>query len=381
MLTAPITTTKVANELQTSSHDVGTLCTSSNINMYSKNKPVSYATSAGITDTERKSVNYGVTVPTKWSGEATTRKNWIYNKPTGGSSSPYRLGDFRNYNHGAVPCVRVELPEEFKTNESPYENYVFTVVINFNNAASNQFDQYSLSLQDLYQTHLNTYPTLVIEYATRQYVTSTESTLQQYINAGQTTIPISVNIADTPLYNQPEGTIVKVGVILSETQYTNADSYSGQAYSLDNPTYSAVKQYSLIVVAWLEGVSWTGVYQYQNTTGSGNRYLALTNAEMTITVPSDWIRQSIYLRFRAEVASSTGQQAQWITNQIYIDKEEFANSNTYTFTLPSIFTEFTVPQTSRGNFVLYAMASNRSLTDEQWETLSEPFGSQTITTF
>ena len=65
MLTAPITTTKVANELQTSSHDVGTLCTSSNINMWAKYKPVSYATNTGITEDQRKEVRYGINVPTK----------------------------------------------------------------------------------------------------------------------------------------------------------------------------------------------------------------------------------------------------------------------------------------------------------------------------
>lgn len=108
MLTAPITTTKVANQLGTSSHDVGTLCTNSNINMWAKYKPVSYATNTGITDSQRKSVNYGIQF-TKITSITQLGSNGVqdnstkakYIRPTGGSSSPYRLGDFRNYDHAA----------------------------------------------------------------------------------------------------------------------------------------------------------------------------------------------------------------------------------------------------------------------------------------
>ena len=32
-------------------------------------------------------------------------QNWIYNRPTGGVNSPYRLGDFRGYEHLATPIA------------------------------------------------------------------------------------------------------------------------------------------------------------------------------------------------------------------------------------------------------------------------------------
>lgn len=103
-----ISTTTVANALQTSSHDVGTLCTHTNINKWSKWKPVRYATNTGITEEQLKSTNYGFNVSALNTVELSQMQNntqvdWEYLRPTGGSSSPYRLGDFRNYNTEAQP--------------------------------------------------------------------------------------------------------------------------------------------------------------------------------------------------------------------------------------------------------------------------------------
>ena len=105
-LVAPITTTDVGTVLQSSSHDVGTLCSLNSINKWAKYKPVRYSTVTKLTEEQLKSVNYGL-VPSEnpeivskegltYDGEIQLGAEWIYNKPTGGSSSPYRLGDFLN---------------------------------------------------------------------------------------------------------------------------------------------------------------------------------------------------------------------------------------------------------------------------------------------
>ena len=99
-----ISTTTVANALQTSSHDVGTLCTHANINKWSKWKPVRYATNTGITEEQLKSVQFGLTAATHLTQsqmQGNSVVGWTYNKPLGGQNSPYRLGDFRNYNTDA----------------------------------------------------------------------------------------------------------------------------------------------------------------------------------------------------------------------------------------------------------------------------------------
>lgn len=114
------------------SNDLGTICKHSNINPYSKYKPVRKAQVGTMTDDNFKSVNWGYYFPIKCNltqcltlalGLTTDYSNmqtldgnayskptanavdmgnaWYYLKPTGGADSPYRLGDFRGYVHDA----------------------------------------------------------------------------------------------------------------------------------------------------------------------------------------------------------------------------------------------------------------------------------------
>ena len=98
--TTGISTTLVANTIGEGSNDVGTLCTSNKINAWSKWKPVSYQTLGSLTLDQLKETNYGLTTTPVTNPDNLTE--WLYTQPSGGSSSPYRLGDFRNYNHAAT---------------------------------------------------------------------------------------------------------------------------------------------------------------------------------------------------------------------------------------------------------------------------------------
>ena len=104
--TTKISTTLVGTTLGTSSRDVGTLCTHPAINKWSRWKPVSIAKITGITETDLESIDYGFSIPeyeTPYGAlnAVLAGAGWDYNKPTGGSYSPFRLGDFRNYEHFA----------------------------------------------------------------------------------------------------------------------------------------------------------------------------------------------------------------------------------------------------------------------------------------
>lgn len=90
------------------------LCTSPNINIWSKWKPVSLAKTAGLTAADLASVNYGFQInsgntalfTTYWDAILNAAKDadgWYYKRPYGTSASPYRLGDYRNYLPEAVP--------------------------------------------------------------------------------------------------------------------------------------------------------------------------------------------------------------------------------------------------------------------------------------
>ena len=108
--TTNITTTLVGQTIGVASRDVGTLCSSSLINKWSKYKPVIYPVistdgitnwwkaiggNCGLSITEYSDIDNLVTA-------IINGVTWAYNKPTGGASSPYRLGDFRGYAHDAV---------------------------------------------------------------------------------------------------------------------------------------------------------------------------------------------------------------------------------------------------------------------------------------
>lgn len=113
-----ISTSLVGTTLGTSSRDVGALCVHQNVNKWSKWKPVKYQSVVGLTDEQLKSINCGMIIPSFTTVAAlidyynnNPDLKWEYNKPTGGATSPYRLGDFRNYEHSAIKFYNVVIPE------------------------------------------------------------------------------------------------------------------------------------------------------------------------------------------------------------------------------------------------------------------------------
>lgn len=99
--TTNITTSLVAAALGESSSDVGKLCSSDKINRWSKYKPVRFNTVTSLTEEDLKSVNFGFTInSTSAVNTSTLQSAWTYLKPNGGLlNAPYRLGDFRGYDH------------------------------------------------------------------------------------------------------------------------------------------------------------------------------------------------------------------------------------------------------------------------------------------
>ena len=114
-LSTPINTTKVANTIQSSSRNVGVLCTASTINKWSKHKPIRYPKVDGLLEKEWRgttadilqNIIYGLKVGTggmNWKDLHNTNYEYV-GRPTGGANAPYRLGDFRGYDHDARPSL------------------------------------------------------------------------------------------------------------------------------------------------------------------------------------------------------------------------------------------------------------------------------------
>ena len=114
IITAPISIADVQLALGESGNgDLATLCTSSNVRMWSKSKPMSINKLFGITESDKEKVNYGISNLTwvesydackAYIGQSATA-NFTYSKPLGGASSPYRLEDFIGYDSTATAPI------------------------------------------------------------------------------------------------------------------------------------------------------------------------------------------------------------------------------------------------------------------------------------
>lgn len=116
-ITAPVSVDDVKSVLGESSNDLAALCKSSKINVWAKYKPTVFPSPFPDDWYKAKDGNYGINITVE-----NGKNNWkdlvaeyskanngyatLYNKPTGGASAPFRLGDFRGYFHNANPEVK-----------------------------------------------------------------------------------------------------------------------------------------------------------------------------------------------------------------------------------------------------------------------------------
>lgn len=143
-ITAPVGIGDIQNAIGVSGGgNIGTLCKSSNINMWAKYKPVQN-NKADTTDEWDFTNNKWKSTATWWKGlsnsniggitpkEITTTlteahmqtvigyyngttNGWVYDKPQGGVNQPYRYTDFADYNHRAAPPIQgIVYPEKTK---------------------------------------------------------------------------------------------------------------------------------------------------------------------------------------------------------------------------------------------------------------------------
>lgn len=130
-----INTTIVAQEIGVASNSVGNLCGSYNVNKWAKYKPVSYPSQFSIygesgTDTTiLKNLNFGLQA-TKIDRDTLATTEWTYLRPGGGQYSPYRIGDFRGYNHQAKPFLRID-DVQWNPFTTPVESLTITPTYKF----------------------------------------------------------------------------------------------------------------------------------------------------------------------------------------------------------------------------------------------------------
>lgn len=86
------------------STDLGTLISRGSFNQWSRWKPID-SPEVTLTEAELKKRNFGLNITNGKITDWDNIKPWGYNKPKGGASSPYRLGDVRDYNTDARPFL------------------------------------------------------------------------------------------------------------------------------------------------------------------------------------------------------------------------------------------------------------------------------------
>lgn len=136
-IVAPVSIDDVKSVLGESSNDLATLCKSSKINVWAKYKPTVYPSPFPDDWYKAKDGNFGINITVEngknnWKdliGEYSKTNNGygnIYNRPTGGANSPYRLGDFRGYFHHANPEVKDYLTNNVFIRESDTNQLLVT---------------------------------------------------------------------------------------------------------------------------------------------------------------------------------------------------------------------------------------------------------------
>lgn len=371
-------------------YDVAYICgnTHGKIKKYAKYKPVKVNTQIDITDTQRNGVRWGLTIPLRQMADIIKSSPWVYNPPVPGTNW-CRLTDFIGYNHNAIAPIKVNMPTELKTNGSNLENYLFTPTVGINTNAGTAWDSATcLSVQNVFDGYMNYYPTVILYYAAgeRYYIKSADKTLQNYINSNQLTIPVIINISDTPFYDMTGGQQIQCIYTMCANKYDGAETYGGNAVSFEYDTNADRTTYSLKVVGWLDGVQFVIDGTATNSVSGSTRTITLTSLTIKVTVPDDWIENTIFLRGKATIAGTTGSTTKFITDEFYISKDEFLNSRTYTKTFSSSELKnrtFTIASSSRGVFAIYAFASKIALSnnDNQWNTYGESVVSKDLISF
>lgn len=134
----------VKQTIGASSNDLGTLCIHPNVNIWAKYKPVTYPSpiTDGISDWWKGQDKMCGIVHPYVANASQINSTTIYKhkSPIGGSNSPYRLGDFRGYDHNALPPCEVVFPDVIKGDSSV--GNIITIL--YTDAAN------SLSLSDIF---------------------------------------------------------------------------------------------------------------------------------------------------------------------------------------------------------------------------------------
>ena len=208
IIVAPVSFADVNQILGTSHTDLATLCKDTNIKMWARRKPVSYAKIGVMTNADFVSVHCGLshtTNPLVDSNGRPRSDTWTYTKPSGGANSPYRLSDFDGYYPQAPRPLDIIFPDGDITISSSTSGNKIGFAITFEQGISGwRSDGTCLFMRDIFfnSSELNMYPTLALLHYTSSsagvmYAVSADNKLSTYVASATD----SSHLANQPVVN------------------------------------------------------------------------------------------------------------------------------------------------------------------------------------
>lgn len=205
----------INSKLGTSYTDLAALCKSSVINMWAKFKPIYHSEKGLLKNSQRQdnshsvsgyAISWGIMKPavSYWSDYINTSNGvvksgaWGYDRPQGGTASPYRLADFaevnnsgvatgNGYSHSAKCPIQIvlsqnsEIPVPYSAQE---EGDTLMFLFTFQNGIVGWSASHSLSIAEIFAAEQSYYPTVIFTcyYNGRiyEYAKSGDNTVSYY---------------------------------------------------------------------------------------------------------------------------------------------------------------------------------------------------------
>lgn len=256
-----------------------------NINMWSKHKPVKHLKLFPTDYNYLKEAKYGLTVPAMVhpvDNGKLTNNVWQYEIPSADSDAK-RLGDFRNYNPNAIPCITCEFPSsigflngEFITTGNLYIGLDDMGKIGFDTDTMVNFRDFATDAMLNSYLCLGVFPIDFNGVMQGQYYMTSDEKIIDYINKGDygfITIPNwKENINWNHFINYQE---VYFRLFLTESKILGSSLPSNASYSLECEKYSDRKSIVITQVTVIDYIEATIEFTIERIDNKYARYASI----------------------------------------------------------------------------------------------------------
>lgn len=258
---------------------------SAKINMWSKHKPVKHLKLFPTDYNYLKEAKYGLTVPAMVhpvDNGKLTNNVWQYEIPSVDSDAK-RLGDFRNYNPNAIPCITCEFPSsigflngEFITSGSLYVGIDDMGLIGFDVDTMVNFRDFATDAMLNSYLCLGVFPIDFDGVMQGQYYLTSDKKIIDYINNGDygfITIPDWEKGLNWDFFkNYAE---VYFRLFLTESKTSGTTLPSGRSYSLECEKFSDRKAIVITQVTEIDYIEATIDFTIERIDSKYARYASI----------------------------------------------------------------------------------------------------------